>query len=173
MMTKFAWLSVVLPLAATVVTAQHPDLSGEWVRVDSVARSVAATGDASFRRGDMGSGWGATLGIAQRPDSIVIAYDYFVAYDLQPRVRLAYAADGGASRISVMIGHTESVQSARLSWEGSAMVIRTTHPAPLHTAGRIPETVVRQTLTLDADGSLVVETTRGQTSATRTVYRKK
>ena len=159
--------------------AQRPDLSGEWVRADSIGgRAVASVGDASFRRGDMGSGWGAMLTLAQRADSLVVQYDFFTAYDLQPRVRLAYALDGSESRNRVMIGHAESLQRSRVAWQGNTLVITTLHPTPGDADGRATSAEVRQVLSLDAAGSLIVETTRvgirgAPTTATRTVYTKK
>ena len=159
----------------------RPNFSGDWMRApDSVAigRTVAATGDAAFRLGDMGSGWGATLTMAHRPDSLVIEYDFFSAYDLQPRVRLAYVLDGSESRNGVMIGHAESVQRSTVSWQGSALVITTRTPAPAGEDGRATTSEVRHALTLEPTGSLAVETTRvgvfgGPTTATRVVYTKR
>lgn len=169
-------VGVLLPAAS--LGAQRPNLSGDWVRSDSAtARSVAATGDAAFRRGDMGIGWGANVTIEQRPDSLVVLYDFFSTDDLQPRVRFAYAMDGSESRNGVMIGHAQSVQHARLSWQGSALVITTTHPLP-NAAGRSGVAEVRQTVTLESPNALVVETVRpavlgGAASTTRAVYTRK
>ena len=120
---RIACLATVFVLTASAAGAQeHPSFSGDWLRaVDSASaggRSVATAGDASFRRGDMGSGWGAALTLTQRADSLILEYDFFSAYDLQPRVRLAYALDGSESRNGVMIGHAESAQRSRLTWQG-------------------------------------------------------
>jgi hypothetical protein len=162
-------LACLMAFAAVLAGAQRPELSGEWVRVDSTpGRSVAAAGDAAFRRGDMGSGWSATVGIAQRADSLIIEYDFFSSYDLQPRVRLAYALNGAESRNGVMLGHSEYAQRARLAWQDNVLVITTIHSAP---KGAEP-VEVRQALSLDASGALVVDVTRGANTV-RTTYRRK
>lgn len=181
----FTALVGALLIAGTTAGAgaqQRPDFSGEWTRADSVAdgRSVAATGDASFRRGDMGSGWGSPITIAQQPDRLTVEYAYFSTYDLQPRLRFVYALDGSESRNSVMIGHAESEQRSRVAWDGSTLVITTMHPVPSAAAtwGRTAVAEVRQALTLQSPTSLVVETTRmgilgGPTTTTRAVYTKR
>lgn len=151
----------LVSLSATVASAQpRPSLAGEWVRVDSTpARpTVAATGDAAFRTGDMGSGWGAPLTIRQTSDSLVVEYAQFSAYDLQPRQRYAFALDGSETRNRVIVGHAEVLQRARAVWRGGELVITTLHPAPPEIS-RTP-TQVQQVLSLDASGQLVVETTR-------------
>ena len=165
-------------LSAATVQAQRPNLAGDWVRSDSApGRTVATAGDAAFRRGDMGVGWGANVTIEQRSDSLVVLYDFFSAYDLQPRVRFAYAMDGSESRNGIMIGHAEEVQRSRLAWQGNAVVITTTHPLP-SSVGRNALAEVRQTVTLESPNALVVETMRsgvngGAASTTRAVYVRK
>ena len=155
---------------------QRPDLSGEWAAADDRATSVAATGDASFRRGDMGSGWGQTIRIVQRADSLILTYVFFSTYDLQPPLRFAYALDGSESRNEVMIGHATSQQRSKVSWDGSTLVITTAYAAPRPAEGATASEV-RRTLTLESPTSLVVETTRtgaqGTPITTRTVYTKR
>ena len=179
---RIARLASLFVLTTSAAGAQLPNFSGDWLRaIDSASaggRSVATAGDASFRRGDMGSGWGAALTLTQRADSLIVEYDFFSAYDLQPRVRLAYALDGSESRNGVMIGHAESAQRARVSWQGNTLVITTTYPAPKAADGRPAVGEVRHALTLDSPGSLVVDVTRvgvlgGATMTTRTVYTRK
>jgi len=180
---QIAALATAVVLSMPALGAQeHPNFSGDWLRaVDSASsggRSVATAGDASFRRGDMGSGWGASLTLTQRADSLIVEYDFFSAYDLQPRVRLAYALDGSESRNGVMIGHAESAQWARLTWQGNTLVITTMSPGPKGADGRAVTAEVRHALTLDSPGSLGVDVTRvgvlgGPTTTTRTVYNRK
>jgi hypothetical protein len=174
---SLAALVAVVALASPS-TAQRPTFAGDWVRNDSATRTISTAGDARFPRGDMSSGWGATLTIRERTDSVIVEYDFFSAYDLQPRVRLAYAADGSESLNSIMIGHANSVQRARLSWQGNSLVIATMHAGPKGADGRPTSFEVRQALSLDATGTLIVETTRngvlgGPTTTTRTLYSKK
>ena len=152
----------VLLLAAAVSSAgaQQPNFSGDWVRTDTTGgRTVSNAGDAAFRRGDMGIGWGNSITISQRPDSLILEYDFFSSYDLQPRVRFAYAMNGAESKNGIMLSHSEEPQVGKLSWQGTSLVITTLHPLPKAAgAGRYE---VRQTLSVDASGALRVETTRG------------
>ena len=175
MLTRAAALLVY----AAIAHAQRPDFSGEWVRAEPVDRpSTASTGDATFRGGDFGPGWGSPLTIVQRADSVIIAYIFFGTYDLQPPLRFAYALDGSESRNSVTIGHATFVQRSRLSWNGNALVIATTHPLPASVDPRGGSVEVRQTLALESPASLVVETTRlglrgAAPTTSRTVYTKR
>lgn len=170
---------VALLASAAIAHAQRPDFSGEWVRAEPADRpSVAATGDAGFRGGDFGPGWGSPVTIVQRADSVIVQYVFFGTYDLQPPLRFAHALDGSESRNSVMIGHATFVQRSRLSWNGNVLAIATTHPLPASVDPRGGSIEVRQTLTLESPTSLVVETTRagilGATPTTsRTVYTKR
>ncbi len=151
-----------------------PDFSGEWTRVDSVAErtSVASVGDAAFRTGNMGSGWGSPLTLRQQANQLVVEYRFFSTYDLQPLLRFTYALDGSESRNTMMIGHSESMLRSRASWRDRTLVITTVYPAPGGT------TEVTQSLTLASPTSLIVETTRNgvagdQTSVIRSIYTKR
>jgi len=163
----------------------RPDFSGEWVLVidSALARpSVAAVGDAAFRRGDMGSGWGSPLAISQQPNSLTVQFQPFSAYDLNPPIRLVYALDGSESLNGLMLGHSESTVRSRAAWAGDVLVITTHYPAPAGAGGAALATEVRQSLTLDAPTVLRIETTRagvsagvsaGAASTTRSTYRKR
>ena len=169
------WALLIASLAGA---QQRPDFSGEWSVADDRAPSVAATGDAAFRRGDMGSGWGPTIRITQRPDSLILTFVYFATYDLQPPLRFAYAIDGSESRNPIMIGHATSEQRSTLSWQGNTLVITTRHPVPKSVDGRATFAEVRQTLTLESPTSLALETTRtalngGASTSTKTTYTKR
>lgn len=156
-----------LALPSFVTAQSRPDFSGTWTRVDSSTeqRSVAAVGDASFRVGNMGSGWGSPLSLQQEGNRLVVEYAQFSTYDLQPKLRFVYTLDGSESRNSLNIGHAEELLRSRAAWRENSLVITTIYPAPTGT------TEVRQALTLESPTSLLVETTRGS-STTRTVYRK-
>ncbi|MBK8247103.1 MAG: hypothetical protein IPK85_06880 [Gemmatimonadetes bacterium] len=132
------------------------------------ARTVAATGDAAFPRGDMGTGWGSPITIAQgrRPSG----RDVQLLHGVRPatQVQLAYALDGSESRNPIVTGQAAPPLDPR-SWNGATMVITTQYPAP---AGEPPPGAleVRQELTLDAQGRLTVRTSRrGGDGATNTV----
>ncbi len=151
--------------------AQRPDLSGTWVlRLDStLSRTVAATGDAAFPKGDMGVGWGSPLTIVQTPARLNVAFDAFTAYDLQPKVRLDYALDGAESRNAVVMGSAPPSRS-RAAWQDSALVITTTYTAPADVPAASGALDVRHTLALDAAGRLTIQSRRlGATGTVNTV----
>lgn len=169
-------VSVVAIASTASASAQRPDLTGDWVQVVDTAATrptTAATGDAAFRRGDMGSGWGSSLAIRQSADQLIVEYPFFSAYDLQPRLRFTFALDGSESRNTVMIGHANSEQRSRVSWSGDSLVITTTFPAPAGDGGRPRTSTVRRVLSLDANGALVIETTREGAATLRTLYLKR
>lgn len=171
-MTSSLFGAFLLVAPCTAATAQRPDFSGEWIRVVDTAAtrsSVAATGDAAFRRGDMGSGWGSPLIIRQSGDSMIVEYQQFSTYDLQPRLRFVYRVDGSESLNTIMIGHADSPQKSRASWSGDTLVLVTTFVAP--TAGGA--TSLRQALSLGADGVLTLDASRDGSPAVRTTYRKR
>lgn len=156
-----ALCTLVTSLGAARAEAQaRPSFAGTWVRVDSTTGGtvVAASGDAAFRIGDMGSGWGTPFTIVQTADSLVVSFAHFAAYDLQPRLRYVFALDGGETVNRVMIGHAESAPRARARWEGATLVLTSLYAVPIEVGDRPIE--VRQSLALDAEGRLVVETTR-------------
>lgn len=173
-MTPRILFAVAAMAIGAPVDAQHPDLSGEWVLVaDSAAArsSVAATGDAAFRRGDMGSGWRSPLTIRRHADSLIVQYPQFSAYDLQPPLRYVYALGGAESRNTVMIGHADMPERSRVSWSGDTLIITTALPAPADGASRV--TTLRQALSLGQGGALAIETVREGTPPIRTVWRKR
>jgi hypothetical protein len=170
-LTVVAWLGSVAPAGA-----QRPDFSGEWTRiVDSTTTrpSVAATGDAAFRGGDMGSGWGSPLLIRRTGDSLIVEYAHFSTYDLQPRLRFVYALDGSESRNTIMISHAGVLERSRVAWSGDTLVITTLFPAPAGPDGRPGTSTLRQALSLAPDGTLVLGTTREGAAPVHTAYRKR
>lgn len=154
-------MALSMTVSLTGVAQQRPNFSGDWTRVDRAPDrpSVAATGDADFRSGTMGSGWGSPITIRQDSSRVVIEYPFFSAYDLQPPLRFVYALDGSESRNSVMIGHAASEQRSRVAWRDSTLVITTTYRTP-DLGGGSTTAEVRQALTLESPNTLIVETTR-------------
>ena len=169
---RLRFVTTALCLATSLAAQQRPSFAGEWVATDDRAATVAATGDAAFRRGDMGSGWGSTLTIAQTTDSVIVSYVFFGTYDLQPPIRLAFALAGESTQ-SLMVGHATSELRSRISWRDSSLVITSAYALPRGIESRTPAEVTR-TLTLTSPTSLVVETARaGSATPIRTVYTKK
>jgi len=125
----------------------------------------------------MGSGLGSPLKISQRSDSLILEYVFFVAYDLQPPVRLVFAMDGSESRNDVMLGHETSKRRSKVSWNGNSLVIVTAQPTPATVDAR-GSVEVRQTFTLESATSLSITTSRagvlgGPATETKVTYTKK
>jgi hypothetical protein len=139
--------------------------------------SISTQGDASFRTGSMGSGWGSPITITQQPSQLTVEYPYFSAYDLQPPIRLVFGLDGSESRNSVMIGHASSQLRSRASWQGETLILATVYQMP-DRDGATAMAEIKQALTLESPERLVVETTRSgpagaAASVVRTVYTKR
>jgi hypothetical protein len=162
---------VPLAIAAPSADAQRANFSGTWVRVvDSSASrtSVATAGDAGFRVGDPGSGWGSPLTITQRPDSLILEYVFFSAYDLQPPVRLAYAMNGGFPTTNgVMIGHATSERIGMVKWGADFTTLLVVEifetpwgVAPVGNGEPSSPTTVTHTLALVSPMTLEIRSTR-------------
>lgn len=184
-MNRLAMIIGALSVTSALTSAgaqQRPDFTGEWTRAaDSTATDrppVAIAGDAAFRRGEMGIGWGSPLTVTHEPSRLMVEYTFFSAYDLQPRIRFTYALDGSESRNSLMIGHASHEQRSRVAWAGSTLVITTLVPGPAGAGGPTVTAEVRQALTLESPNVLRVETTRvgvlsGATTTTQAAYTKR
>jgi hypothetical protein len=172
-------LLLLLALAvARPATAQRPDFTGVWTLGSAADNqpSVATRGDASFRVGQMGSGWGSKLTIAQDATRMTVEYVFFGSYDLQPPLKYVFALDGSESINAIMIGHATSEQRSRAAWRGDTLVITTRYPAP-GMGGRPQTAEVRQALVLESPDNLLIRTTRtdmagAQAVAETTRYRK-
>lgn len=178
-----ALLAAVLLSSASAAAQQRPDFSGTWASAPPVAPPSTArlpgggASDAQFVTGDMGSGWGSPLTIAQDASRLTIEYRFFSNYDLQPPLKFIYALNGSETRNSVMMGRGVQELRSTVVWTGSTLVITTLQTLPSPQDARPMTTEVRQALSLESLTSLVVETTRigvlgGATTTTRTVYRK-
>ena len=163
-------ISALSLLCASAGHAQRPDFSGEWVRSDSAEqRSVASVGDAGFRVGTPGSGWGSPLTIRQEANRLVVEYVFFGTYDLQPRLSFTFALDGSETRNRIMLSHAESVLRSRAVWRDSALEITTTFPTP---PGVSSGGEVQQILTLQSPRTLLLETRRGDAVLRTTFVRR-
>ena len=112
---------------------------------------------------------GSPLIIRQTGDSMIVEYQQFSTYDLQPRLHFVYRLDGSESLNTIMIGHADSPLRSRASWSGDTLVLVTTFVAP--TAGGA--TSLRQALSIGADGVLTLDASRDGSPAVRTTYRKR
>src|SRR5262245_55208650 len=92
-------LAAVLPATSS---AQPPaDFSGRWtLEAPAIASTPAVPGTpaATAAPGDMGSGWGATITIAQDTKRLSVEYAVFSRYDLQPPLTFTYPLDGSEGK---------------------------------------------------------------------------
>jgi hypothetical protein len=163
-------------VAAGLAAQAPPDFSGRWVIAPDPppAASQRSGGPAS---GSMGSGWGADITVTQDAKALTIQYAQFTRADMQPPMKFMYLLNGSESRNTVNMGRGPQEQVSRTAWDGSRLVITTTHRFKVTQEGETMTSETRHVLWLESPASLVVETTRGavmggQPSTTKTVYRK-
>jgi hypothetical protein len=181
-------LFVVLWLTCGLAAQAPADFSGVWTlvpptRAAGVARGASPPGPSD--PGDMGSGWGAELTIAQEATTLRVTYTPFHPRDVQPPLAFIYRLDGAVSTNTINMGRGPQAQESIASWRGSALAITTKHRFRDPASGTDLTTETTQVLSLVAgDGiqsrphDLVVETTRpgvlgGRSSTTRTLYRRR
>jgi hypothetical protein len=173
-------LGLAAILHAAVFAQPAADFSGRWtLDAPAIALTPAVPGTpaAAARPGDMGSGWGSPITIAQDATRLSVEYSVFSRYDLQPPLTFTYALDGSEARNSVMLGRGEQVESSRARWDGETLVIVTTYRVDDRGAGKPFTAELTRRLWLESPATLVVEVTRagvlgGRASTTRAVYRK-
>ena len=174
----------VLPLllvALWPLSAQPPvDFSGRWtLDATTIAVTAAVPGRpaATAAPGDMGSGWGSTITVAQDATQLSVEYAVFSRYDLQPPLTFTYPLDGSEGRNTWTLGRGEQVESSRARWDGQKLVIVTTSRIVDRAAGKPFTAELTRTLWLESPTTMIVEVTRagvlgGPPSTTRSVYRK-
>jgi hypothetical protein len=171
------WLTAVLP---ATLSAQPADFSGRWtLEAPAIASTPAVPGTpaAAAAPGDMGSGWGSTITIAQDATRLSVEYSVFSRYDLQPPLTFTYPLDGSVGRNTVNVGLGEQTESSRAQWQGQALTIVTTVQVSDRGAKQPFTAEVTRKLWLESPTTLVVEVIRagvlgGPASTTRSVYRK-
>ena len=172
------WLTAVL---ATTSPAQPPaDFSGRWtIDAPAIASTPAVPGTpaAAASPGDMGSGWGPTITIAQDSTRLSVEYPIFSRYDLQPPLTFTYPLDGSVGRNTVLMGRGAQIQSSQAQWNGQTLIIITTFDIADDGAGKPFTAELTRKISLESPTTLVVEVTRagvlgGPASTTRSVYRK-
>lgn len=168
-------------LAFVVSSAQAPaDFSGRWtLDVPAIATTAAVPGTpaAAAAPGDMGSGWGSPITIAQDARTLRVEYAFFSRYDAMPSLKFTYPLDGSEGRNIVSMGRGEQVESSRARWDGQALVITTTSRVSDRGAAKPFTVEVTRKLSLESPSTLIVDVTRagvlgGAATTTRSVYRK-
>ena len=161
--------------------SQSPaDFSGRWtLDAPAVATTPAVPGTpaAAAAPGDMGSGWGSTITIAQDAKRLSVEYVFFSRYDAQPALMFVFPLDGSEGRNVVSMGRGEQVELSKARWDGPALTITTTSRIAERTVAKPFTTEVTRKLWLESPTTMIVEVTRagvlgGPASTTRSVYRK-
>lgn len=161
------WAWSVCAAASAADGTAHPDLSGTW--------TLAPAPKATPGRGDLGSGWGSPLTVAQDADGLSLQYVFFAPGDLQGPLRFAYAFDGHETVAVVRMGHGAQALRSRARWEGERLVVVTTFPLEDPVTHAALTVDVTRTLSLETPTTLLVETTRagvlgGRPTATTVRY---
>lgn len=175
--------AMLLTLGSKAAAQSHPSFDGTWLLTGDGANTqrvtvVAASGDAAFRVGDMGSGWGATLTFTRRGERLVLEYPYFSAYDLQAPLHYEFALDGSEVVNEITIGPDLTRLRARAEWRGDTLVLTTRQPVPHDVAPAGVMAEVRRALSLESPDSLLIVTTRvgvagAPTNVVRSIYARK
>jgi hypothetical protein len=147
-------------LAMPLSAQQVPDFTGQWQRADG---------------NDIGSGWGDVITVTHKGSRLQVEYALFAASDRQPPLRFVYDLEGRETRNSFMMGRGSQMQISRAKLVGESLEIKTLHE--LVVQGRPVQSEVRQVLSLESSGALVVEVTRlgvlgGPPTTSRSVYRR-
>jgi hypothetical protein len=163
---------VLAALIVGVAQAPQPNFAGRWI-VDAPPAPAAGqrAGGAAARAGDVGSGWGSTITVAQTAATLTVEYAFFTRGDMQPPLRFTFALDGSETKNTVMMGRGFQVERSKAAWDGQALVITTLHDYRDPATGKPAVFQVRRTLTLESPDRLIVETTRAA-ETTRVVYRR-
>lgn len=148
-------------LAAPVAAQQVTDFSGQWQRADG---------------NDIGSGWGDVITVTQEGPRLQVEYALFAPGDRQPPLRFVYDLEGRETHNDFMMGRGVQMQTSRAKLIGGSLEIMTSHE--LIVQGRALQSDVRQVLSLESSGTLVVEVTRlgvlgGPPTTSRSVYRRR
>lgn len=176
-MRRFSILAAALATAAASIglaAQDHPNFAGKWVL--DAAKSDAGTAGGAARgrmgRGQMsgGMGWGQEFTITQDAATLKVQRDV----GGNP-IAETYALDGTETKNSVSTGRGDNVAvTSTAKWDGAKLVIESKQP--MNMGGNAMAMSTKRTLSIDASGGLVVETTRsgmqGNGMATKLVYKK-
>ncbi len=96
---------------------------------------------------------------------------------MQPPMRLTYALDGSESRNTINMGRGPQELVSKAAWEETSLAITTSFRFSNPRGGAVETSDLKQVLSLDPSGSLVITTTLGgalggPASTTSTTYKK-
>lgn len=177
---QFVTVSLVAVLSIALSAQPLADFSGRWTLDAPVVATTAAvpgTPAAAAAPGDMGSGWGPAITIAQDAKQLRVEYAFFSRYDLQPPLTFTYPLDGSEGRNVVIMGRGDQIESSRARWNGPNLIITTTSQVADRGAAKPFTAELTRELSLESPATLVVQVTRagvlgGPATTTRSTYRK-
>jgi hypothetical protein len=178
--TDIAAFALVAALTVSVQAQPPADFSGRWTLEAPVVATTAAvpgTPAAAAAPGDMGSGWGSPITIAQDAKQLKLEYAFFSRYDAMPPLTFTFPLDGSEGRNVVSMGRGEQLELSRAHWNGQTLVITTTSQVAERGSTKPFTVEVTRELSLESPTTLVVKVTRagvlgGSPTTTRSIYRK-
>ena len=167
-------------MAPGALAQSTPDFSGRWtLEAPAIATTAAVPGTpaAAAPPGNMRSGCGSPLTIAQDAKQLRLEYTPFSRYDIQPPFVFTSSLDGSQSRNVVNMGRGDQVELSRARWNGQALAITTTVRVSGRGLAKPFDVEVTRTLSLESPETMIIEVTRagvlgGSSTTTRSVYRK-
>lgn len=173
---KVFGLSTLMLLTTMAAAQAPPDFSGRWTAVPEPPAAGGRGGTAAAPI-TMGSGWGGEITITQDASTLTVERAQFSQYDMQPPMRFTYKLDGSENRNTINMGRGPQELASKAARQDASVVITTTFPFSQPENGRAETIEVRQVLSLDASGSLVITTTRsgfagGPPSTSTTTYKR-
>jgi hypothetical protein len=176
--TEIATLALLAGLTTAVGTQPPADFSGRWtLEAPAIATTAAVPGTpaAAAAPGDLGSGWGSSITIAQDAKQLTVEYAFFSRYDLMPPLTFTFPLDGSEGRNVVRMGRGDQIESSRARWNGQTLIITTTYQVAERGMKPFTAELTRE-LSLESPTTLVVQVTRadvlgGPPTTTRSIYR--
>ena len=178
-MFKTRLIAVMIAALPAIASAQTTDFSGKWtLDAPAIATTAAVPGTpaAAARSGDMGSGWGPTITIAQDAQKLTVEYEFFSRYDIQPPLKYIYPLNGSEGKNIINLGRGDQTEVSKARWDGRTLIITTT--SSVNERGAKPFTIeVTRKMSLESPTVMTVEVTRagalgGAATTTKSTYKK-
>jgi hypothetical protein len=167
----------VVCLAAALVAQGKPNFAGKWTQFEpDPAAAMGGGGGGGRGRGMMGGGWGSSPVVTQ--DASTLTVEFTAGGPNAAPQKHVFKLDGSESKNTVTTGRGgPQDQISKAVWDGSKLAITTTISFTNPQTGDAMKFEIKRSLSLDASGNLVVETTssgmRGGQPTTSTVKYKK
>ena len=162
---------IIALIAATLAPQAVPDLSGTWTRDPGRSTATGGSGQREVEGGGLGGGLGLgppaeQLTIVQTIDRLVITERFGEASST-----FTYALNGKRTTNRVSVGRNSGGTAAYVTFRRGARLETTVQVPPVGGRGRTA--TYKEVRYLDADGSLVVETTMtGRPNKRTVIYRR-